>query len=79
MNENNKPTIVETGVDLHQKTVIGQTASPLKDILMDSIKKVQNDPSYIPQAKAIRENVRELVNLARVEIDAFREVRKVKI
>ena len=60
------------------KTVISETASPLSEILMASIRKVQADPGYINQAKEIRDNVRELVNLARVEVDAIRELRKLK-
>jgi len=64
----------ETGVFF--QTVIGKTAKPLTEILMENIQKVQENPEYIAQAKEIRDNVRELVNLARVEADMVRELRK---
>lgn len=59
------------------KTIVGENATALSNILIDNIKKVQDNPAYIGQAKEIRDNVREIVNLARVEIDMIREVRKV--
>lgn len=67
LNESGKPI----------QTIVGQNAPALSGILMDNIKRVQDNPAYIGQAKEIRDNVRELVNLARVEIDMIREVRKV--
>lgn len=84
-NQNNQLAVVEQGSDLQLlkeqgmpfKTIISETAGPLSEILMANIKKVQNDPTFVPQAKEVRDNVRELVNLARVEIDMIREARKV--
>ncbi len=83
--QNNKVAVMEQGSDLQVlkekgmpfKTIIGETAGPLSEILMANILKVQNDASFVPQAKEVRDNVRELVNLARVEIDMIREARKV--
>ena len=83
--QNNKVAVMEQGSDLQVlkeqgmpfKTIIGETAGPLSEILMANIQKVQNDPGFVPQAKEVRDNVRELVNLARVEIDMIREARKV--
>jgi len=84
-NDNNQVAKFEQGSDLQVlkeqgmpfKTIISETASKLSDILMNNITKVQADPSFVPQAKEVRDNVRELVNLARVEIDMIREARKV--
>jgi hypothetical protein len=86
-NQNNNLSVVEQGSDLQVlsqqgmpfKTIISETASQLSDILMANIKKVQDDPAFVPQAKEVRDNVRELVNLARVEIDMIREARKVVV
>ncbi len=84
MEENNQIATAEQGSELQilnqkdmPKTIISETAGPLSAILMENIKKVQADPNYINQAKEIRDNVREIINLGRVEIDMFREVRKV--
>lgn len=57
------------------KTVIGENSRALSEILMANIKKVQDDPGFIPQAKEIRDQVRELSNLARIEVDMVREMR----
>jgi|GEM_PF-3404884 len=86
-NQNNELAVMEQGsglqamgqTDLPYKTIIGQTASQLSEILMNNIQKVQDNPNYVPQAKEVRDNVRELVNLARVEIDMIREARKVVV
>lgn len=84
-NNSKELSVVEQGSDLLVlkeqgmpfKTIIGETATQLSGILMANIKKVQDDPTFVPQAKEVRDNVRELVNLARVEIDMIREARKV--
>lgn len=57
------------------KTVIGENSKALSEILMANIKRVQDDPNFIPQAKEIRDQVRELSNLARIEVDMVREMR----
>lgn len=83
--QNNQVATIEQGSGLQIinqngmpfKTIISETAKPLSEILMANIKKVQEDPGFINQAKEVRDNVRELVNLARVEIDMIREARKV--
>jgi hypothetical protein len=85
--QNDKVAVMEQGSALQIlgekgmpfKTIIGSTASQLSEILMANIKKVQTNPEFVPQAKEVRDNVRELVNLARVEIDMIREARKVVV
>lgn len=75
-NENTGLQIVnDAGKPIH--TIIGNNAGELSRILMDNIKKVQEDPKYIGQAKEVRDNVREVISLARIEVDMIREVRKV--
>ncbi len=53
-------------------TVIGQNAVALSTILLDQIEKVQQNPAYLPQAKEVRENVKQLIELGKAEIDMFR-------
>ncbi|HEY4148923.1 MAG TPA: hypothetical protein VGM41_08340 [Chitinophagaceae bacterium] len=60
-------SVIPADNSMMAKTVIGQNGQALVDILKDSITKVQNDPDYIPQATAIRENIREIIDLAKVE------------
>lgn len=43
-------------------------AHQLKDILMDNIKRVQENKDYIPQADVVRENVDSMIDLAKTEI-----------
>lgn len=50
--------------------------SKLEGVLMDNITKIQSDPSYIPQAKAINENVGTILKISQQKIDIFREMRK---
>ncbi len=42
----------------------------LKDLLMDNITKVKNDPGYIAQAKEINKNVNSILNLTRLQMEA---------
>ncbi len=44
------------------------TMTNLKETLLDNIKKVKADKSYIPQAKEISNTVNTLINLASLEI-----------
>jgi len=54
------------------KTVIGENSLAISKILLDQIQKVQADVAYLPQAKEVRENVRELISLGKAEIDMYR-------
>lgn len=54
------------------KTVIGENALTISKILLSQIQKVQESPDYLPQAKEVRENVRELISLGKAEIDMYR-------
>lgn len=42
--------------------------SYLKDVLFESIEKVRNDASYIPQANQISQQIRTLTDMAKTEI-----------
>ena len=65
-------TIVPDEENFKVQTVIGNNASALAEILMSNITKVQESEKYIPQAQEIANQVRELVNLAKVEVDMYR-------
>lgn len=53
-----------------------QVSSSLKDVLLDNIKRVQENKEYIPQATAINENARTLIDLAKTEI-AYHRIKRV--
>jgi hypothetical protein len=48
---------------------LSDTLVQLKDILMDNIKKVQEDKEYITQAKEVNNSIKEVVNLAKLDIE----------
>lgn len=59
-------------------SVIGQNGKALGDILMDNIQRVQDNPAYIPQAQAIADQVKEIINLAKVEVEMLKAVQSFK-
>ena len=66
--------VVSTPQSFMATTVIGQNSKALAEILMASIANVQKDAAYIPQATAIAEQVKEVINLAKVEVDMIKAV-----
>lgn len=52
------------------QTPLNGMAKTVKDTIMDSIKKIQNDPKYIAQAEAINRSVNTLINIAKLELQA---------
>lgn len=46
-----------------------EVMSELKGILMDNIKNLKKDPSYIPQAQAISKQVQTLIYLSNLDIN----------
>lgn len=50
----------------------------LRGILLDNIKKVQENKEYIPQATAINNNVNSIINLSKLQMDALRMQEKIK-
>ncbi|WP_020531433.1 hypothetical protein [Flexithrix dorotheae] len=47
----------------------------LKTILLEDIKKVREDSNYIPQAKAVTNNVNTIINALKVELEYAKEVK----
>lgn len=52
------------------QTPLNGMAKTVKDTIMDSLKKLQEDPKYIAQADAINRSVNTLVNIAKLELQA---------
>lgn len=52
--------------------------SQLSDIVLASIKKVQNDPEYVAQAHAINEGAKVLIDVKRLVLDAVKIVKDMK-
>lgn len=58
-----------------RQTVIQSSAVELKNILMDNIRKVQENKDYIPQAQEVNSNVKSIIDLAKAEIDLMKAMR----
>jgi hypothetical protein len=52
------------------------TIAYLKHTLIDSIKKVQEDANYIPQAEAVNKAVGTLIDLAKAQMEFFKNFKK---
>lgn len=50
----------------------------LENIILDNIKKVQKSADYLPQAKAVTNNVNTLLNMSKQKIAMIKELRKHK-
>ncbi len=44
----------------------------VKSIIKNNIEKVQSDKSYIPQAMEVNNQIKSLIEIAKMEIDAFK-------
>lgn len=65
------PTTKEsTEIVIAQQTPLNGMAKTVKDTIMDSLKRIQEDPKYIAQADAINRSVNTLVNIAKLELQA---------
>lgn len=60
------------------QTVIGNHSGELFELLMGNIKKVQAGSAAIPQAQEVRNQVREIINLAKLEVDMYRTVQNLQ-
>lgn len=49
----------------------------LGTILLDNIKKVQEDASYVEQAKSINESAKTLIDLKKTQIEAIKVIRSI--
>lgn len=54
------------------------SAGEIKDIIMDNIRQLRGNPAYIPQAQAINESVKVLVEVAKTEVQMLDIMHKIK-
>lgn len=54
------------------------SAGEIKDIIMDNIRQLRGNPAYIPQAHAINESVKVLVEVAKTEVQMLDIMHKIK-
>lgn len=59
-------------------TVSKTNVTLLKDTLFDSINKIKENKDYIPQAQAINDQVKSLIDLAKAEIEAVKVLHQLK-
>ena len=50
----------------------------IKDIIMDNIRQLKNNPAFIPQAQAINESVKVLVDVAKTEVQMLEVMHKIR-
>lgn len=53
---------------IRSDTKIPELIMTLRDLMLDDIEKIKSDKSYIPQAKAVNNNVNTIINLARLQM-----------
>ena len=66
------PALRQEVAPVPMQSISNGTIGKLKDILLDNIEKVKEDPNYIPQAQAVASNVDSIINLSRAEMEAYR-------
>lgn len=54
------------------------SAGELKDIIMDNIRQLKNNPAFIPQAQAINDSVKVLVDVAKTEVQMLDVIHKLR-
>jgi hypothetical protein len=67
--EERQPT---SGIELFHKN---DGTGDLATILMGNIKKLQDDASFIDQSKAINETAKNIIELKKAQVEAFKAVR----
>jgi len=61
---------------LHMVVHDKKTMLNLRDIVVDNIKKVQEDKEYVPQAHAINKSINTLIQMAKMEISVFKAMKE---
>lgn len=56
-------------------SIISTSAGELTNIMMDNIKKLQTDPSFISQADAINSQVKTMIDIARAQIEMYKAMK----
>ena len=63
-----KDEIIPNKMEENEKNIVPTQEADLKEILLNTIKKLQNDKSYIGQANAICNVVSQMINIKKIEI-----------
>lgn len=67
------PALENTSLQVIQNTRSG--LSELRSVLMDNIKTLQGNKEFIPQAKAINNNINTMINMVKLEFQITKEMR----
>lgn len=60
------------GIQVYQQINASMPLDSLARTLEENIQKILADPKHIPQAKAVNETARELINLRKLQVDVLR-------
>lgn len=71
---NNRSKLPATGLMLTD----GNLGSQLKEILLKNIEDVQKSPEYVPQAEVVNDNVKTLLDMAKLELEHLKLAAKLK-
>lgn len=75
--EETLPAVVDHQVYERPKVEMLGSFKELTGILMDNIKKVQEDKGYVDQAQQVSQSVKMIVELAKTEIEAVKAVNEI--
>jgi hypothetical protein len=67
----NNSLILKNGAAMNMIGQSGNTYGSLSDTLLDTIEKIKSSPEYIPQAQAINETVKAIIDLEKVKIQTL--------
>lgn len=71
--QDDDPALENTSLQVIQNTRSG--LSELRTVLMDNIKTLQGNKDFIPQAKAINNNINTMINMVKLEFQIIKEMR----
>lgn len=66
------PIEPETLMPVVHTTFNNQDNESLKNLLMDNIKKIKENPEYLKQAKGINDQAKTVLAIARIELEAIK-------
>lgn len=75
-NNDAKQQIINDNVALQVVENTRSGVEELRKVLMDNIKKIQKDKNYIPQAKAINNNINTMINMVKLEFIVTKELKR---
>ena len=73
VSQEDSPALENTSLQVIANTRNG--LSELRSVLMDNIKTLQGNKEFIPQAKAINNNINTMINMVKLEFQITKEMR----